>query len=342
MRSRMTTQAELMTELTRPTERLVEDVAKLDGDIVILGVGGKVGPTVATLAANAAKAAGVDKKIYGVARFSDRRVATELEKAGVVPVAADVTDDDALADLPDAANVIYMVGHKFGTTGNEHYTWMMNSYLPGRVAQRYPQSRTVAFSTLLVYPMAPVDGGGSRETDPVNGWGEYAASCVGRERVFEHFALKNGTPLTLFRLGYAIETRYGVLAEIAGAVKNGEPIDLAMGHASVIWQGDAAEYAIRSLHLADNPPTRLNITGPEVVPIRWLAHRFAERLGTEPVFVNTEEPTAYVMDGTKAHQAFGYPRVPLLDMIDWVSDWVAADGGSIGKPTKFQERGGHF
>ncbi|MBD7919602.1 NAD(P)-dependent oxidoreductase [Cellulomonas sp. Sa3CUA2] len=338
----MRTVDELVHELTRPTDRLVQDIAGIEGDIVVLGVGGKVGPTVATLAANAIKAAGVDKKVYGVARFSDRSLADELERAGVVPVVADVTDDDALAALPDAANVVYMVGHKFGTTGSEHYTWMMNSYLPGRVAQRYSQSRIVAFSTLLVYPMAPVAEGGSREDDPVGPWGEYAASCVGRERVFEHFALKNGTPLTLFRLGYAIETRYGVLAEIASAVNNGDPIDLSMGHASVIWQGDAAEYALRSLLLADNPPTRLNVTGPEIVPVRWLAHRFAERLGTEPKFVGVEEPTAYVLDGTKAHQAFGYPRVPLLDMIDWVAQWTAAGGGSLGKPTKFQERGGRF
>lgn len=342
MATGMTTMDDLWAELTRPTDRLVDDVARLDGDIVILGVGGKVGPTVATLAANAVEQAGVDTKVYGVARFSDPALADELRHAGVVPIAADLTDDDALRTLPDAGNVIYMAGHKFGTTGNEHYTWMMNSYLPGRVAQRYPHSRTVAFSTLLVYPMAPVSGGGSREEDPVGPLGEYAASCVGRERVFEHFAQKLGTPLTLFRLGYAIETRYGVLAEIATAVKNGEAIDLSMGHASVIWQSDAAEYAIRSLHLADVPPARVNITGPEIVPVRWLAHRFAERLGREPVFEGNEQPTAYVMDGSLAHRAFGYPRVPLLEMIDWVSGWVAADGASIGKPTKFQERRGEF
>lgn len=342
MTTPMTTHDELWARLTRPTERLIEDVAKLDGDIIVLGVGGKVGPTVATLAANAIQRAGVDKKVYGVARFSDRSVADDLERAGVVPVQADVTDDDALVGLPDAANVIFMVGHKFGTAGNEHYTWMMNSYLPGRVAQRYKESRIVAFSTLLVYPMVPVDGGGSRESDPPDPWGEYAASCVGRERVFEHFALKHGTPLTLFRLGYAIEGRYGVLAEIASAVKNGDPIDLSMGHASVIWQGDAAEYAIRSLQIADNPPTRLNATGPEIVPVRWLAHRFADRLHRDPVFTCQEEPTAYVMDGSKAHQTFGYPSVPLLDMIAWVAEWVEADAGSIGKPTKFQERGGRF
>jgi nucleoside-diphosphate-sugar epimerase len=338
----MKTIEELQRELTTPSDRLIEDVSRLEGDIVVLGVGGKVGPSVAGLAANAIKAAGVDKTVYGVARFSDRDVAEELRAAGVTPVPADLTSDKELAALPDAANVIFMAGHKFGTVGNEHFTWMMNSYLPGRVAQRYRDSSIVAFSTLLVYPMAPVTGGGSREVDPLGPHGEYAASCVGRERVFEHFARQNNTRLALFRLGYAIETRYGVLQEIAQAVKDRTPIDLRMGHASVIWQGDAAEYAIRSLHLASSPPVAVNATGPETVSIRRLAQLFGERLGTEPVFEHAEKDSAYVLDGTLAHETFGYPRVPLGTMVDWVSDWVSVGGPTAGKPTRFQERTGQF
>ncbi|MFV0254033.1 MAG: NAD-dependent epimerase/dehydratase family protein [Beutenbergiaceae bacterium] len=338
----MLTTAELMAEMTEPSDRLVADMANISGDIAVTGVGGKVGPTVAILAAKALQKAGSSARVHGIARFSDGQLARQLQEHGVNPVVADLTDDAALATLPEVENHIYMVGHKFGTTGNEHHTWMMNSYLPGRLAQRYRDARTVMYSTLLVYPMAPVAAGGSREQDPVGPWGEYAASCVGRERVFEHFARANGTPLTVFRLGYSIETRYGVLAEIAAAVHDQQPIDLSMGHASVIWQGDVAEYTLRSLIVADTPPAYLNITGPEIVPIRWLAERFGERFGIDPTFVGQEQPTAYVLDGSRAHQLFGYPRIPLLDMIDRVAGWTSAGGESIGKPTKFQERGGRF
>lgn len=338
----MRTLKELEEELTRPSDALVSDISKLDGDIMILGVGGKVGPSVAITARRAVDAAGADKKVYGVARFSDEQAKSTLEEHGITTVAADLTDDAALAALPEARNVVFMAGHKFGTAGNEHFTWMMNSYLPGRVAQRFGDSRIVAFSTLLTYPMADVTRGGSRESDPPGPHGEYAASCVGRERVFEHFALKNSTPLVIFRLGYAIETRYGVLQEIAQAVRDGEPIDLSMGHASVIWQGDVAVYALRCLSLADSPPVRLNITGPEIVSVRWLAERFGDRFGVDPKFLGSEQPTSYVMDGSAAQAAFGYPRVTLPTMIDWVSDWVAEAGPTIGKPTKFQQRGGLF
>lgn len=338
----MKTIEDLERELTTPSRRLVEDIERLDGDIMVLGVGGKVGPTVATLAARAVREAGVDKTVYGVARFTDTDVAAQLEDAGVVPVAADITDASARSALPDAANVIFMIGHKFGTTGKEHFTWMMNSYLPGAVAERFRDSRIVAFSTLCVYPLAPVRLGGSTEQDPPDPVGEYAASCVGRERIFEHFSRSHGTPVLLFRLGYAIETRYGVLLEIARAVKDQVPIDLSMGHASVIWQGDAAEYALRSLHLTECPPRALNITGPETVSIRWLAERFGERFGAAPAFSGVEASTAYVMDGSAAHALLGYPRVPLAQMVDWVSDWVISDGPVIAKPTLFQERGGRF
>ncbi|MCS5495856.1 NAD(P)-dependent oxidoreductase [Cnuibacter physcomitrellae] len=338
----MTAVQQIEADLTVPTPALIEDIARLDGDIIVLGVGGKVGPSVAIMARRAIVEAGVDKRVYGVARFSDPAARSSLESWGVDVVPADLTDDLELDGLPEARNVIFMAGNKFGTTGNEHHTWMMNSYLPGRVAQRFRDSRIVAFSTLVTYPLADVSTGGSRESDASGPIGEYAMSCLGRERIFEHFSLKNGTPLLIFRLGYSIETRYGVLQEIAQAVHDGTPIPLAMGHASVIWQRDVAEYAIRSLHLAATPPRRLNITGPEIVSIRWLAERFGERFGVRPVFDGVETGTAYVMDGSALQTEYGFPSTTLAQMIERVGDWVASAGPTIGKPTKFQQRDGEF
>jgi len=329
-------------ELSEPTPGVADDLASLDGDIVVLGVGGKVGPSVAIMAQRAIESAGLDKRVFGVARFSDERAKSSLERHGVIPVQADLTDDRQLASLPDAPNVIYMAGKKFGTVGEEHTTWMMNSYLPGRVADRYRQSRIVAFSTLVTYPLADAGLGGSRESDAQGPIGEYAASCLGRERVFEHFSRVNGTPVLLFRLAYAIETRYGVLLEIARAVKDGVAIPLEMGHVSVIWQRDVAGYALRSLRLAATPPRALNITGPEIVSVRWLAHRFAERFGVEPVFEGTESGTAYVLDGSDLQSEFGFPTTTLQEMIGRVAEWVEESGPTIGKPTKFQIRDGAF
>lgn len=338
----MTVIDQIERDLTTPTAALVQEIAGLDGDITVLGVGGKVGPSVAIMAQRAVEEAGVDKKVFGVARFSDPAAKASLERAGVTAVAADLTDDLELDAIPDAANVIYMAGNKFGTVGNEHFTWMMNSYLPGRVAQRFRTSRIMAFSTLVTYPLADVSTGGSRETDPPGAIGEYAASCVGRERMFEHYSHKYGTPVLLFRLGYSIETRYGVLQEIAQAVYDGTPIPLEMGHASVIWQRDVAEYALRSLRLATSPPRALNITGPEIVSIRWLAERFGERFGREPIFEGAETGTAYVMDGSQLQAEFGYPTTTVPQMMDTVAEWVEAAKPLIGKPTKFQQRNGAF
>jgi nucleoside-diphosphate-sugar epimerase len=338
----MTVIDEIEHELTTPSPALIEEIATLDGDITVLGVGGKVGPSVAIMAQRAVEAAGVDKKVFGVARFSDPAAKASLERAGVTAVTADLTDDLELDAIPDAANVIYMAGNKFGTVGNEHFTWMMNSYLPGRVAQRFRASRIVVFSTLVTYPLADVATGGSRESDPPGPIGEYAASCVGRERMFEHFSRKHGTPVLLFRLGYSIETRYGVVQEIAQAVHDGTPIPLEMGHASVIWQRDVAEYALRSVNLATSPPRALNITGPEIVSIRWLAERFGERFGRSPIFDGEESGTAYVMDGSALQSEFGYPTTTVPQMIDTVAEWVDAAKPLIGKPTKFQQRQGAF
>jgi nucleoside-diphosphate-sugar epimerase len=251
-------------------------------------------------------------------------------------------DDNALRQLPDVPNVIYMAGNKFGTTGKEYFTWAMNAYLPGRVAEKYKGSRIVVFSSGNIYPFSPVGRGGVDETVPPEPIGEYAQSTLGRERVFEYFSHQYEIPMTMFRLNYAVDMRYGVLLEVARAVHEGRPINLATGHANVIWQGDANEMAIRCLNHCSHPPTIVNVTGPETMSIRWAAEQFASRFNKEATFNGTESDTALLSNASKSHQLFGYPRVSLLEMIDWLAHWVASGGHTWNKPTHFQERKGKF
>ncbi|MNM72643.1 NAD dependent epimerase/dehydratase family protein [compost metagenome] len=338
----MKTILELEQRLSEPSDRLVRDLAGLDGDVLILGVGGKMGPSLAKLLARGLVAAGKNARVTGVSRFSSGTLREELEAAGIRTVSADLLEEAALSRLPEARNVIYMAGHKFGTTGREYYTWAMNAYLPGRVAEKFKASRIVAFSSGNIYPLTAVtQGGASEETAPAP-IGEYAQSCLGRERVFEYFSRKNGTPLVNFRLNYAIDLRYGILLEVAKAVKEREPIDLNMGLVNVIWQGDANEMAIRSLLHCDSPPKTFNITGPESVSIRWLAERFGEAFGIRPVFTGEEQATALLSNASASHALLGYPRVSLREMMCWTADWVEIGGNTLGKPTHFQERGGVF
>ncbi len=338
----MKTILELEQRLSEPSDRLVRDLAGLDGDVLILGVGGKMGPSLAKLLARGLAAAGKNARVTGVSRFSSGTLREELEAAGIRTVSADLLEEAALSRLPEARNVIYMAGHKFGTTGREYYTWAMNAYLPGRVAEKFKASRIVAFSSGNIYPLTAVtQGGASEETAPAP-IGEYAQSCLGRERVFEYFSRKNGTPLVNFRLNYAIDLRYGILLEVAKAVKEREPIDLNMGLVNVIWQGDANEMAIRSLLHCDSPPKTFNITGPESVSIRWLAERFGEAFGIRPVFTGEEQATALLSNASASHALLGYPRVSLREMMCWTADWVEIGGNTLGKPTHFQERGGVF
>lgn len=334
--------SELESKLSEPSDRLIEDLSKLDGDILILGVGGKMGPSLAKLVKRGIEAAGIKAKVTGVSRFSSGDLRGELESAGIETIAADLLDEAALAKLPSARNVIYMAGNKFGTTGREYFTWAMNAYLPGRVAEKFPRSRIVAFSSGNIYPLTHIGSGGASEETPPAPIGEYAQSCLGRERVFEYFSRKNGTPLVNFRLNYAIDLRYGILLEIAKAVKEGTPIDVSMGQVNVIWQGDANEMAIRSLLLCDSPPVTLNITGPETVSVRWMAERFGELLGTVPQFTGTEQSTALLNNASQSHRLFGYPRVTLRQMMEWTAGWVEAGGNTLNKPTHFQERAGAF
>ncbi len=338
----MKTIEELEEFMSAPSEALIKDLERIDGDILILGVGGKMGPSLAKMAKRAIDQAGLNKRVIGVSRFSSSNLRRELEDFGIETVSADLLNEQELQSLPEARNVIYMAGNKFGTVGNEHFTWAMNAYLPGRVAEKYKNSRIVAFSTGNVYPFVNVGSNNCSEDLAANPVGEYAQSCLGRERVLTYFSHKNQTPLVLFRLNYAIDLRYGVLLEIAKSVKEGRPIDLTMGNVNVIWQGDANEYAIRSLLHADHPPQILNVTGPETLSVRWLAGEFSKRLGVEALFVNEEDTHALLNNAAKAHQLFGYPRVSVQEMVDLIAGWVEAGGETSNKPTHFQEREGAF
>ncbi|RLQ94856.1 NAD-dependent epimerase/dehydratase family protein [Falsibacillus albus] len=338
----MKTIEEVEEMMTIPSNELIKDLCSLDGDILILGVGGKMGPTLAKMAVRALRKGNSAKKVIGVSRFSSGPLKEELEASGVETIAADLMDDQQLQNLPDVKNVIYMAGNKFGTNGNEHYTWAMNAYLPGRVADKFKNSRIVAFSTGNVYPLVPVAQSGCDEEHPVNPIGEYAQSCLGRERIFTNFSHRNETPVTIFRLNYAIDMRYGVLLEIARQIYQEKPIDLTMGHVNVIWQGDANEYALRSLQIADSPPAILNATGPETISVRWLAEQFGKAFNKEVSFTNEEQPTALLNNSAKAHQLFGYPKVSLNQMISWIAEWVMEGGYVLNKPTHFQERQGAF
>ncbi|ALC91385.1 epimerase [Bacillus sp. FJAT-18017] len=338
----MKTIAELEEFMSTPSEDLVQDIQQLDGDIMIVGVSGKMGPTLAKMAKRAVDLAGVRKRVIGVARFSEQGLKEELEASGIETIQADLLNEEDLDGLPNVKNIIYMAGNKFGTVGNEHYTWAMNAYTPGRLAEKFKDSRIVAFSTGNVYPLTSVLSNSCTEDVIPNPVGEYAQSCLGRERVLTYFSHKHQTPIVLFRLNYAIDLRYGVLLEIAKQVQEGKEIDLTMGNANVIWQGDANEYAIRSLLHASYPPKLLNVTGPETLSIRWVAKEFGKRMKKEPKFVNAESPTALLNNASHAHKLFGYPRVTVEQMIDLIADWVVSDGHTINKPTHFQEREGVF
>ncbi|WP_312113206.1 NAD-dependent epimerase/dehydratase family protein [Brevibacillus reuszeri] len=338
----MRTTHELDQKMVRPSDQLIQSMADMDGDLMILGVGGKMGPSLAKLAKKAIEKAGVEKKVIGVSRFSAGSLQEELQEAGIETIPADLLNDKELQSLPAVKNVIFMAGQKFGTTGNESLTWAMNTYLPGRVAEKFRESRIVSFSTGNIYPLSAVLKGGSSEDAAVGPVGEYAQSCLGRERIFSYFSQKYDIPMLHFRLNYAIDMKYGVLLEIAKSVHERRPLDLSMGQVNVIWQGDANEMAIRSLKLCTTPPQLLNITGPETTSVRWLAEQFAARFQVEPVFVNQEKDTALLSNASKSHQLLGYPRVSLGQMIDWTAEWVAAGRETSNKPTHFQERKGEF
>ncbi|HLU56422.1 MAG TPA: NAD-dependent epimerase/dehydratase family protein [Pseudonocardia sp.] len=335
-------EAALEERLSRPVPGVAEALAGVGGDIVLLGAGGKIGPSMARMARRALDDAGSDAQVLAVSRFSDADVRKGLEADGVRTLAVDLADPASYADLPDAAAVYFLAAMKFGTSGQEHRTWWSNAAIPTLVAARYRGVPTVVYSTGNVYPLRPLAAGGAVEDDPADPVGEYAQSCLARERIFTHAAHEWGTPTTVFRLNYACELRYGVIADIAVKLAAGEPVDLTMPAVNVVWQGDVNAWALRSVTLAGVPPHVLNATGPETVPVRRLATLLAERMGVEPTFSGTEAPDALLSDAGECHERFGYPTVPLRRLVDWVADWVGAGGRQLGKPTKFQQREGRF
>jgi nucleoside-diphosphate-sugar epimerase len=324
--------------LCRPSQALIDDLRKVDGDIMILGVAGKMGPTLAGLA----KAALPDRRVIGVARFSDAGVKDWLEARGIQTISCDLLDDTAIKSLPKVKNIVFMAGRKFGAEGDLSLTWAMNSHVPALVAQAFAGSRIVAFSTGCVYPFVPVDGKGSREDMPPDPPGEYAQSCVGRERMFEYFSRKCSTPGRLFRLNYAIDMRYGVLHDIASKVLQGKPIDVSLGHVNFIWQGDASAQALRCLAHCDTPTSPINVSGHEILAVRELAAKFGKRFGCAPVIVGKEEPTAWLTDTSQAVKLFGLPIVDTDRLISWTADWVARSMPSLGRPTKYEVRDGRY
>jgi hypothetical protein len=324
--------------LCRPSQALIDDLRKVDGDIMILGVAGKMGPTLAGLA----KAAVPDRRVIGVARFSDAGVKDWLEARGIQTINCDLLDETAIKSLPKIKNIVFMAGRKFGAEGDLSLTWAMNAHVPALVAQAFAGSRIVAFSTGCVYPFVPVNGKGSSEDMAPNPPGEYAQSCVGRERMFEYFSRQCSTPGRLFRLNYAIDMRYGVLHDIASKVLQGKPIDVSLGHVNFIWQGDASAQALRCLAHCDTPTSPINVSGHEILAVRDLAAKFGKRFGCDPVIVGKEEPTAWLTDTSQAVKLFGLPIVDTDQLISWTADWVARSMPSLGKPTKYEVRDGRY
>ena len=324
--------------LSRPSLALVDDLAALEGDIIILGVAGKVGPCLARMAKRAAP----HKRVVGVARFSDRSVKQRLDDWGVETIACDLLDREAVEALPKLPNVIYMAGKKFGTAGGEPFTWAMNAHVPALVGAAFSKSRIVAFSTLCVYPFTDVTGPLCNEDVAPVPVGEYANSCVGRERIFQYFSHQHGTPGRLIRLNYAIDLRYGVLYDIANWVYTGQTIDLRAGHANVIWQGDVNSQVLRALGHCETPSRPLNMGGPEQASVRVLAEVFAKRFGLTAKFKNTESGMGWHNDTSLAAKLFGYPEVPLARMIDWTVDWIERDQPHYNLPTHYEARDGTF
>ena len=332
-------EAHLEKFLSTPTRGLVEDFAKLDGDILVLGVAGKVGPTLAMMAKRAAPT----KRVIGVARFSDADVKRRLEAAGVETIACDLLDREAVARLPEVANIVYMAGKKFGVTGGEPFAWAMNAVVPAYVGERLRGTRFVAFSTLCVYPFSPVAGAGATPDDTApTPLGEYANGCVARERVFQYFSEKTNSPGRLARLNYAIDCRYGVLSDIAQWVRSGTPIDIRTGVANCIWQGDAISHILRCLGHGTVPARAINIGAPQTVNVRAAALRFGEIFGKEPIFTGTEQPTAWHNDCSEAQTLFGNPVINLETMIRWNADWLQRGMPLHHKPTHYEERAGNF
>ena len=329
----------------RFTEPRAETIAALRacaGDVVVLGAGGKMGPSLTAMLARAAESLGDQRRIVAVSRWSDRETQRALNAFGVTTISCDLLDRSAVDKLPAVPNVVFMAGQKFGSSDQPARTWALNTLVAAHAAERYAGSRIVAFSTGNVYPLVPVGGGGARETDALGPIGEYAASCVGRERMFEHFSNRDGTRVAIFRLNYAIDVRYGVLLDLAQRVAAGTAVSLTMGYVNVIWQGDANRIAIEALPLAAAPPFVVNVTGRETLSVLDLATRLGKRLGREPLFEGREGSDALLSNSSRMHATFAPPIVTLDEMIEHVATAIERKTPTLGKPTHFETRDGRF
>lgn len=338
----MQTASQLLDHMSQPSQRLVEDIRKIKGDILILGAGGKVGPSLSVLAKRACAMAGIEKKIIAVSQFDDAETVALMKSYGVEVLEADLFDPVSLANLPDCENIIFMAGRKFGTSDNQSLTWAVNVLLPAKICERYPEAGFVVFSTGNVYGDVQALSGGSVETDEPAPDGEYGQTCLGRERVFEYYAGKNGTKSLLFRLNYAIGLNYGVLYDIANAVYTEKPIHLARGIYNCIWQADACEYAIRGLLHPSTPPSILNVTGPQCISTRWTAQEFGRIFGREPIFEGQERPEGIYSNTTRLSALLGMPHVSLGEMIRLQTDWILTGGKSLNVPTHFEQADGKY
>ncbi|MFL5245876.1 MAG: NAD-dependent epimerase/dehydratase family protein [Gemmataceae bacterium] len=333
---------ELEEELTRPRPALITFIKTLKSPLMVLGAGGKMGPTLAVLARRAADVAGHTVNVIAVSRFSDPVSRRWLEDRGVQTLSVDLLNRDAVARLPDTANVLYLVGLKFGTSLDPAQTWAVNTIVPAHIAERYPTAVIVALSTGNVYPLAPAVGPGSRETDSLTPLGEYANAAIARERLFEYFARRNANPIAILRLNYAVELRYGVLVDIARKVYAGEAVDVTMGYFNCIWQGDANDMILRAVALAQTPPLALNLTGPDILSVREVALHFGELMNRPAKTIGREAPTALLSDPSAACRLLGPPPTPMEKVIRWTADWIKRGGRILDKPTHFEARDGKF
>lgn len=336
------TESQLDDVLAGPQPRVVEMMGRLRGDIAILGIGGKMGVTLGLQAVRATREAGTTRRIFGVSRFSDDRARAQLDAAGIETIKCDLLDPAAVGALPDVENIVFMAGRKFGTTDNIAMTWAMNTIVPSIVSRRYAKSRIVAFSTGCVYPFVSPTTTGCTVSTPPDPIGEYAQSCLGRERAFEHYSISSGTAINLIRLNYAVELRYGVFHDIASAIFHDRPVNISMGHFNVIWQGDANAIALLQLENCASPAQIINLTGPETLSTREVALRFGELLGKSVNFVGVESELAYLNDATETLKNFGGITVPTDTLLRWNAHWVSSGGRSLSKPTHFETNDGIY
>jgi len=323
--------------MTAPDQALIDDLTALDGDIIVLGVGGKMGPTLARIAKRAAP----DKNVIGVARFSEADLEEKLNGWDIETIRCDLLNRDDVESLPKCKNVVFMAGRKFGSSGSPNLTWAMNVHVPAIVAEAYRDSRIVAFSTGNVYPMVDVDGPHVTEQTEPGAIGEYAQSCLGRERMFEYFSDKYGTTGRSIRLNYAIDMRYGVLWDIGAKVFAGDTIDLTAGHANVIWQGEANSRILRCLRHCTAPVSPINITGPALA-VRDVAAAFGKLFGKDPVFAGAEDTKGWLVDASYSDEILGPLQIPVDVMIGWLADWISNGRENLNKPTAFDSRDGSF